>query len=452
MIEPKKIFNRQSERGMLGAIMIPNCDPQKKLEAMDLVHPDMLFLEEHREIYNVMRNLKAKNIPIDLITVSEQYHDFAMIAEMAKETPSAANIIGYVDNIRNAYYKRQLIENCQASIDLVFAGEEPESVLTELESRLVEVSRINGADHIEHLNNIADAWLDEMERRMESGGEITGQATGFEDLDSALLGLNKDDLVVLAGKPGTGKTLFSQAMTRHVSINDAKPSLFFSMEMSRVQVYERFVSGQARVPAHAYRSGTMEPAQWQMTKVASAQIKESGIHIVSRPSLSVGQIRAMARKFKSQNPDMGLIVVDYLSKIRLPKADRHDIAIGMITTALKEMAQELECPVLLLSQMNRGGDRVTGKRPQMTDLKDSSSIEQDADIILMLHREGRLNENYPDSILEVLVRKSRHVDAEKTVYLRCVEGGYQRLPEHEAMSEIETMAESTVTQLKRGGF
>lgn len=450
-MDSNQIFNRQSERGLLGAILIPNCDPQKKQEAFDLVHPEMLYLNEHRDIYNIMRGLNANKRPIDLITVSELYSDFSMIAEMAKETPSAANILGYVDNVRNAYYKRQLIENCQLSIDAVYSGEQPESVLTELESKLIEVSRINGADHIEHLNDIADSWVDEMERRMAAGGEITGQASGFEDLDSALLGFNKDDFIIVAGKPGTGKTLFSQSITRHVSINDNKPSLFFSMEMSRVQVYERFVSGQAKVPAHAYRSGYMEQAQWTMTKAASAQIKQSGIHIVSKPSLSVGQIRAMARKFKSKNPDMGLIVIDYLSKIKLPKADRHDIAIGMVTSALKEMAQELECPVVLLSQMNRGGDRVVGKRPQMTDLKDSSSIEQDADVILMLHREGRLNENYPDSILEVLVRKSRHVDAEKTVYLRCVEGGYQRLAEHEAMSEIETMSESTVTQMKRGG-
>ena len=162
--------------------------------------------------------------------------------------------------------------------------------------------------------------------------------------------------------------------------------------------------------------------------------------------LSIGQLRAIARKFKAKK-HLGLIVIDYLGKMALPKADRHDLAIGEIVTGCKRMAQELKTPVLLLVQMNRSGDRLK-PRPQMTDLKDSSVIEAEADLIAFLHREGRLNDNYPQDLLEVIVRKSRHVpEAEKTYYLRMVDGGYQDVPDIDAIQQIEMTSQS-----QGGGF
>lgn len=466
MIGINEIHSRESEDSVIGGLLIPNCDPNKKLEVFDLLTPEMFYLQINRDVFTAQRELFKSGKPLDLITVAEYIQEkkinveFHQIGSMATNTPSAANVLAYAENVRKSFYKRQLIHLCQESNDKIFNGGEPEDVITNLESNLTMISQLNGADHIEHVNNISDAWLEEMERRMNAGGEITGQETGFKDVDQALLGFNEDDLIIVAGKSGTGKTLFSQAITRYIAVNDHKAALFFSMEMSRVQVYERFVSGEAKVPPQEYRKGTMSKSDWAQTQNAALRIKNSGLHIVSRPALSIGQIRGMARKFKARNPNLGVIVIDYLTKMSLPKADRRDIAIGEVTSALKEMAQELKCPVVLLSQMNRGGDRMKGQRPQMTDLKDSSSIEQDADVILMLHREGRLNENYPQDLLEVIIRKSRHVDAESTIYLRCVNGGYQDIQAHEAMAQIDTMSESVHKQdyrakeqgVSRGGF
>ncbi len=223
------------------------------------------------------------------------------------------------------------------------------------------------------------------------------------------------------------------------------------MEMSRVQVYERFVSGEASVSPAEYRKGMMTEDSMKRTQNASLRIKGSNLHIVSRPALSLGQVKSICRRFKQQYGDSGLVVVDYLTKMKLPKADRRDLAIGEVTAGLKELAQEIEYPVLLLSQMNRGGDRFQ-KRPQMADLKDSSSIEQDADVIIFLHREGRLNENYPQDMIEVIIRKSRHVDAEKTIYLGMCYGGYTEISESEALMEIERMEQPQQNYKKQGGF
>lgn len=450
----------ECENSVIGGLLIPNADPKFKQEVFDLITPEMFWSQENKFIYAELKTLFKSGSAVDFHTALAQLEKarpddkmlMTYLGEKIKDTPSAANLLSYSDVVKDMFYKRELYSKCIEAQDLINQGEESEVVMSTLENELIELSKVNGADDIEHVNDISDAWLNEMERRMQSGGEITGQETGFEDLDAALLGLNEDDLVVVAGKSGTGKTLFSQAITRHVAIRDNKPTLFFSMEMSRVQVYERFVSGESGVNPSDYRSAKLNDSDWSFTMAASNRIKESGLHIVSRPALSIGQIRGMARKFKSRNPEMGLIVIDYLTKMTLPKADRRDIAIGEVTGALKEMAQELKCPVILLSQMNRGNDRMKGQRPQMTDLKDSSSIEQDADVIIMLHREGRLNEFYPKDLLEVLIRKSRHVDAEKTVYLRCVNGGYQKVAEHEAVMQIEKMANSNQVQTSGGGF
>lgn len=457
MIEIKAIYNQESEESVIGGLMIPNCDPNKKLEVFDLLTPEMFYLEYNRTIFEIQRILFKTEKPVDIITVANYAEaknlniEFHEIASRASNTPSAANILAYAENVRTSFYKRNLIALCQESTDKIFSGDDPEGVITELESNLTIISQLNGADHIEHINDISDAWLDELERRAECGGMITGQRTGIEDLDNLLLGLNEDDLIVVAGKPGTGKTLFAQFIESYITIQDKKPSLFFSMEMSREQVYERFVSIESKVNHLSLRGGVLNDFEFGMICEATGRLKNSGLHIVSRPAMTVGQIRGMARKFKARNPDLGFIVIDYLTKMSFPKADRRDISIGMVTSALKEMAQELKCPVMLLSQMNRGGDR-SGQRPQMTDLKDSSSIEQDADVIIMLHKEGRLNEHYPQDLIEVIVRKARHTD-EGTVFLRTGLGGYGQISIAEAAMEIERMGMNAPQQTKgKGGF
>lgn len=458
-LQIRNVFNKDSESSVIGALMLPNCSLQMKQECFDLLTAEMFYLEVNKNIFDIQKSIFKAGAPIDLVTVTEKaeilYPNeqgiFSVIAEKIKNTPSAANLSGYIQNVRNAYFKRQLIAVCSGAQDSIYEGEDPLNVLSSVETELNNLSKSNCSDDVEHLNDIADSWLAEMERRYNAGGEITGLETGFKYLDEALLGFNNDDLIVLAGKPGTGKTLFSQAICRHVAIKNNKPVLFISMEMSRIQVYERFVSGEAAVNPKEYRRGLMEGDAYTKTKTATHRIKQSNLHIVSRPALSLGQIKAICRRFKQQYGESGLIVVDYLTKMKLPNADRRDLAIGEVTAGLKELAQEINYPVLLLSQMNRGGDRFQ-KRPQMTDLKDSSSIEQDADVIIFLHREGRLNEYYPQDMIEIIIRKSRHVDAETTLYAYMMDGGYREVAESEAVMEIERMESSQNKQQTGGGF
>ena len=178
----REIFNKESEDSVIGGMMIPNCDPKLKHEAFDLLHEEMFYLEVNRKIFAAQKELIRAGQPVDMTTVVDYMENngdsdiFTFIAEKVKNTPSSANLIGYVQNVRKAFYKRQLISTCQESIDLVYSGEDPENTLNELETKLVEVSKLNGADHIEHVNDISDAWIAEMERRMAAGGEIYPQA------------------------------------------------------------------------------------------------------------------------------------------------------------------------------------------------------------------------------------------------------------------------------------
>jgi replicative DNA helicase len=459
----RHVYSNDSESSILGALMLPNCSLQMKQECFDLLSGEMFYLEMNKDVFNIQKDLFKKGMPIDMSTVTDELEKifpnenglFAFVGEKVKNTPSAANLSGYIKNVRDSFFKRQLISICSTAQDEIYSGQDAVNVLSGIESELNNLSKANCSDEIEHLNDISDAWLDEMVKRSKAGGAITGLETGFKYLDQALLGFNEDDLIVLAGKPGTGKTLFSQAICRHAAIKLKKPVLFISMEMSRVQVYERFVSGEARVSPTVYRSGYMPEHEHKLTVSATKRIKQSNLHIVSRPALSLGQIKSICRRFKQQYGESGLIVVDYLTKMKMPQADRRDLAIGEVTAGLKELAQEIKYPVLLLSQMNRGGDRFQ-KRPQMTDLKDSSSIEQDADVIIFLHREGRLNEYYPQDMIEVIIRKSRHVDAESTIYLYMTDGGYIDVSESEAIMEIERMQKEenkqNASNQSKGGF
>jgi replicative DNA helicase len=303
----------------------------------------------------------------------------------------------------------------------------PNDLIELIENNLKQFNEKQTGKSAHHISEFGENWLNEFEKRGERGGSVSGLETGITDLDDRLCGFDKESLIVLAGRPSMGKTLLAQTILDNVGGVQQKNCLFFSMEMSDKQVYERFISKASNVCAKSIRSAKgFSNEDWGRLNSGIQFINKSKIYVDVDPRLSVSQIRARVRRQISKHGELGLVVIDYLGLMKLPNASRHDIAIGEVTSSLKNLAKEVQTPILLLVQANRDLDKV--KRPTMSNLKDSSSIEADADVVMFVHRE---EVNDPDTelkgVTELIIAKDRHNDGNGTVYLVKTNGGFNSM-------------------------
>ncbi len=410
----------QAEQSVLGGLMLDN---QTWDQIADRVGETDFYRREHQLIFRAIQNLAEGSKPFDVVTLSEELDragglkdagGLAYLGRLAKDTPSAANIRAYADIVREHSVMRQLIRVGTEIADQGFRPEGRNSVelLDEAERKVFEIAeqRTRGTGGFDSIKHLLTKAVDRIETLFQQDEPITGLPTGFTDFDQMTSGLQPADLIIVAGRPSMGKTTFAMNMAENVAINKKVPVAVFSMEMPGDALAMRMMSSLGRIDQHRVRTGKLEDDEWPRLTSAVSILAEAPLYIDDSAALSPTEVRAKARRLKREHGDLGLIVIDYLQLMQAPgAADNRANEISVISRSLKALAKELNVPVIALSQLNRNLEQRPNKRPVMSDLRESGSIEQDADIVVFIYRDEVYNEDSPDKgVAEIIIGKQRN--------------------------------------------
>jgi replicative DNA helicase len=419
--------NLDSEASILGGVILRN-DVLLHLEQLETAD---FYDHRHKVIWDAIRNLEAGARPIDVVTLEveiekagklEAIGGIAFLGELALRVPTADNIVAYADIVRDHSQARKLILAAGEIVEAGFEdGLEVKDYLDDAEGKIFEVTQRKDKAGPEPLKGLVKKVFSSLDERFKSAGGITGVPTGFTDLDTKTAGLQPTELIILAARPAMGKTAFAMSLAQNAATTGGWPVLVFSLEMSSTQLAERMLCSEAKVDSSALRRGQLQRQDMTNLTYAAATLSKAPILIDDSPALSIREVRARSRRFRS-DPSLfprdgtgkkcGLVVIDYLQLMRgsaqAAKASREQ-EISEISRGLKSLAKEIECPVLALSQLNRSLEQRTDKRPQLSDLRESGAIEQDADVILFIYRDVIYNKDCENpNIAEVLIGKNRH--------------------------------------------
>lgn len=406
-----------AEMALLGSIMLR---PDALYDITEVVTADSFYSEKHRVIFDSMMELFTKRSPIDLLSVSsrlsekgwlDQIGGNTYLTEVVNVVPSSANIKYYGEIVQKKHMMRRLIEASDHISQIGYdENKELEEMLDSAEKKLFDVTNFNTAHKfIPIKDELAEAW-ERLERLHSDGVGIRGIQTGFADIDSKLSGFQKSDLIILAARPSMGKTALALDMARHAAVTHNTSVGIFSLEMSSQQLVDRMLAAQSNVDAWKLRTGKLSRQDdFEAIRESLDKLNKAPIYIDDQPGNNILKMRSIARRLKSEK-GLGLIVVDYL-QLMVPTQTKNDNVVQQVTEisrSLKNLARELEVPVLALSQLSRAIEQ-RGGRPRLSDLRDSGSIEQDADVVMFIHREDKYkDESERTNIAEILIEKHRN--------------------------------------------
>jgi len=410
--------NLEAEQCVLGSILLQQGALVKILE---LVTPVDFYRDAHKNIFSAMVALFEKNEPQDIITVTnilkdrnqlEQIGGPAYLANLTDIVPVAANIIYYAQIIRSKSILRRLILTCTEIASRCYEEQdEIDSLVDDAEQTIFEISRTKSSQDFQALSKIIPETFKRIERLAEKKELITGVPTGYDDLDRITAGLQPSDLIILAGRPSMGKTALAMNIVQNAAIFNKIPVAVFSLEMSKEQLGMRMLCSVSRVDSQDLRTGFIRDLDWPKLARATGILSDAPIFIDDTPAISVLEMRAKSRRLKAEH-NIALVVLDYLQLMRgRSSAERREQEISEISRSLKAMAKELDLPVIALSQLNRSLESRPNKRPQLSDLRESGAIEQDADVICFLYRDEIYNkseDNPKRGIAEVIIGKQRN--------------------------------------------
>lgn len=423
----------EAEQSVLGGIML-DTGSDRCQKAMAMLKPESFYLRSHQVIFAEMRELVAKQQPVDLITLTESLEakdmaetagGFAYMAELSKNTPSAANIVHYAMVVREKAMERYGIDMTTKATELLYArnGMSTADKFEAIQRLFTEISDYARTGKKTGLRSFHDAvadWTEEFDERCKPNGRIRGLSSGLPSLDD-LLGVKRivrGSLFVIGARPKMGKTTLYTQMAVNCATVENEPALMFSLEMPEGQMVEKITAQQSRLtPNLFYPDMTKEDfgyrGDWdgdlqKATGVMSALIDTNNLMIDDTPGIGLSHIVAEARRIKRERGKVGMVLVDYLTLMTADKAERNDLAYGLITKGLKMLAKELDCVVVLLTQLNRDLEKRTNKRPLPSDSRDTGQIEQDCDYWLAIYREGAYDETASQSETELLLRLNRH--------------------------------------------
>jgi len=400
-------------------------DNQAWERVADILAESNFYRDDHRRIYRHIGKLMEKNRPADMVTVFESIEQsedkdktggLAYLGALAQNTPSAHNIRRYAEIVRERAIQRKLIEVGTGIADTALnpMGKDVGQLLDEAESRVFEIAEAGARGH-QGLVEIQPILAQVMERidtlyHRDNPSDITGVATGFNDLDQKTSGLQQGDLIIVAGRPSMGKTAFALNIAEHVAVNDRLPVAVFSMEMAGSQLAMRMLGSIGRLDQMKLRTGRLTDEDWSHLTDAVGKLHDAPIHIDETPALNCLELRARARRMHRQYDGLGLVVVDYLQLMSSSSyGENRATEISEISRSLKALAKELHVPVVALSQLNRGLEQRPNKRPVMSDLRESGAIEQDADVILFIYRDEVYNPESADKgKAEIIIGKQRN--------------------------------------------
>jgi len=410
----------QAEQSVLGGLMLDNNAWDR---IADRVGEQDFYRREHRLIFAAIARLADQQQPLDVGTVAEslerreQLDDaggLPYLSSIATETPSAANILAYAKIVREHSIMRQLISVGTSIADSGFqpAGRDAAALLDEAERCVFEISeqQARGGGGFQVIRSLLSRAVERIETLYERQEPITGLPTGFTDFDLMTSGLQPSDLIVVAGRPSMGKTTFAMNLAEHAAIKVRRPVAVFSMEMPGDSLAMRMMSSLGRIDQHRVRTGRLEDDEWPRLTSAVSLLAEVPLFIDDTPAMTPTEVRARARRLKREQRDLGLIVIDYLQLMQAPgQGENRATEISAISRGLKALAKELDVPIVALSQLNRNLEQRPNKRPVMSDLRESGSIEQDADLVVFIYRDEVYNEDSPDKgIAEIIIGKQRN--------------------------------------------
>ncbi|EPG6260124.1 DnaB-like helicase C-terminal domain-containing protein [Klebsiella aerogenes] len=463
----------EAEQSVLGGIML-DTGSDRCQKAMAMLKPESFYLRSHQVIFAEMRELVAKQQPVDLITLAESLEakdlaetagGFAYMAELSKNTPSAANIVHYAMVVREKAMERYGIDMTTKATELLYArnGMTTADKFEAIQSLFTEISDYARTGKKTGLRSFHDAvadWTEEFDERCKPNGRSRGLSSGLPSLDD-LLGVKRivrGSLFVIGARPKMGKTTLYTQMAVNCATVENEPALMFSLEMPEGQMVEKITAQQSRLtPNLFYPDMTKEDfgyrGDWdgdlqKATGVMSALIDTNNLMIDDTPGIGLSHIVAEARRIKRERGKVGMVLVDYLTLMTADKAERNDLAYGLITKGLKMLAKELDCVVVLLTQLNRDLEKRTNKRPLPSDSRDTGQIEQDCDYWLAIYREGAYDETANQSETELLLRLNRHGET-GIVYCQQRHGAIYDC-DQEAASQRRREKEAKPAQ--RGGF
>lgn len=408
--------NLEAEQSILGGMLI---EPSAVSRVFEFVEADDFYREAHRVIFEAIITLFQKNEPIDLITVTNQLKNTSQleavggasyIASLVDRVPTAANITYYGKIVHEKAILRRLIEGATEIVEKSYSdGGDVDTSLDRAEQMIFEIAQRKIKQSFFAVKDIVKKSFETIEKLFERKEMVTGVPTGYHDLDRITAGMQPSDLIIVAGRPSMGKTAFALNMVAHAAMEAGTPCAVFSLEMSKEQLVQRLLCCEAKVDASKLRGGFLSESDWPRLTRAAGSLSEAPIYIDDTPAMNVLEMRAKARRLQ-RDRGLGMLVVDYLQLMRgIGSIESREREISEISRSLKALAKELNIPVIALSQLNRGVELRTDKRPQLADLRESGSIEQDADIVMFVYRDEVYNRESPDrGTAEIIIGKQRN--------------------------------------------
>lgn len=414
--------NLEAEQSVLGAMLVA---PEAMARVAEILHGDSFYRRDHQLIFDAAMALFERGEPVDLITVSnhlrgkellDEAGGYGYLMELAGAVATAANVEYYAQIIEDKATLRALIRNAGEIVAKAYQEDSPlETVLDDSERLILEVGQRRNIASLQPIKDILHASFEKIEQRYERQDAIMGVATGFYDFDALTSGLQPSDLLILAARPSMGKTALALNMAQNVAMG-GHPVIIFSLEMSAEQLVQRMLCSEAQVDAQRLKTGYLSESDWPKLSAAIGRLGAAPIYIDDTAGITAMEIRSKARRLKAETKsELGLIIIDYLQLMQGGKASakggqNREQEIASISRAIKGLARELHVPVLALSQLSRGVESRTDKRPMLSDLRESGSIEQDADLVMFIYRDEYYNKetSTEKNIAEVIIAKHRN--------------------------------------------
>jgi len=467
--------NPEAEQSVIGGLMLVGDNNERAQQVLAMLKPESFYNRPHQVIFTEMRQMYRENKPVDALTLfdsleskglAEQVGGFAYLAEIAKNTPSAANIVAYAASVREAAMERYGIQRLTEATELLYSrngmnATQKFDAIQAIFTQMSDHSKTGNRRGLRTFSDVMEDWVDDLEKRFDPAGEQRGLSTGIPSLDRLLApkGLVKGSLFVIGARPKMGKTTLYSQMAINCAIQEKKPALMFSLEMPDDQILEKLVGQKSGVnPSIFYMPATEDAddqyqgdydGDFKKAMGTAARLSElDRLYIDDTPGMTLAHVVAECRKVKRQKGVIGMVLVDYLTLMTAEKADRNDLAYGMITKGLKNLAKELGCVVVLLTQLNRELEKRTNKRPLPSDSRDTGQIEQDCDYWVGIHREGAFDDSVPPSETELILRLNRH-GSTGTIYCNQVNGA---IYDCDQVAEQARRREHEAKPTKKGGF
>ncbi|HET9089911.1 MAG TPA: replicative DNA helicase [Acidimicrobiales bacterium] len=406
----------EAEESLIGAMLLSS---EAVSVAYETVTAEDFYRPLHGQIFGAIVALANAGEPVDYVTVQAKLQErgavaveVALLSSLQINTPSPGNAQHYAEIVRDKAQQRRLIAAAGEIVDDAYvATDDVSGLIDEAERKINAIGDNRKFDSVSPLQRLLLAEADILEERGETRGRFNGLETGYRSLDAILQGLQPNSMTIVGARPGTGKTAFALGVLVHVGAVVQRPALYFSLEMSRQELAERILASTARIDSSRLRTGDLSEADWNRAHDAFGFLQSAKIFIDDNPALTVMDVRSRARRIKQQNRDLGVVIVDYLQLMSSRgRAENRQVEVSEMSRSLKILARELECPVIALSQLSRKLEERADKRPVMSDLRESGSLEQDADVVLFLFRPEQYGEvpNDKKADAEIIVGKNRN--------------------------------------------